>query len=127
MVITMTNKKKRGRPKDKTLKELIPDFKNDTEIKDYLIQQGIYINFLMVQSALKKNNIKNPTISRAKTYERKAALDGLKITESMINNKTLDELKAKFEAFEMGLLTNNAEAKFEFEKMVDEFEKIQQN
>lgn len=80
----------------------------------------------MVESAIKKNNIKekNSAVQRAKVYERKATIDGLKITMAMIRDKSIVDLKNKFDSFEFGLIANNEEAKFEFEKLNDEFEKI---
>ena len=33
--------RKRGRPKQKPISELIPNFNNDNEIRDYLIEQAL--------------------------------------------------------------------------------------
>lgn len=118
--------RKRGRPKNKSLEELLPKFENDNELMDYLILQSLKINVMMVESAIKKNNIKekNSAVQRAKVYERKATIDGLKTTMAMIRDKSIVDLKNKFDSFEFGLIANNEEAKFEFEKLNDEFEKI---
>lgn len=119
--------RKRGRPKQKPISELIPNFNNDNEIRDYLIEQALYLNVLLIERAKRKNNIKNPGVARAKIYEIKSALEGLKITNSILHDKELSILKEKFDSFELSLMTDNSEANFEFEKLTDEFEKIQQN
>lgn len=119
--------RKRGRPRNKTLEELLPKYNSDGELMDYLIQQSLKINVMMVESAIKKNNIKNPAIKRAKVYEMKATVDGLKTTMAMIKDKNIVELKNKFDSFEFGLIEDNDEAIFEFENMRKEFETIKQN
>lgn len=119
-------KRKRGRPKQKPIEDLIPDFKNDNEIRDYLIEQALYLNVLLIERAKKKNNIKNPTVARAKVFEIKSAIESLKITNSILHDKDLSVLKDKFDSFELGLISNNDEAKFEFEELANDFEKIQQ-
>ena len=119
--------KKRGRPKDKPLEELLPKFNNDDEIMDYLIQESLILNALLSERAKKKNNIKSPSVARAKVYEIKTALDGLNITKSLLHEKNVISLKNKFDSFEYGLIENNDEAKFEFEKIKSEYEKISQN
>ena len=119
--------KKRGRPKEKPLEELLPNLNDEDEIRMFLKREALILNVLMVERAKKKNNIKNPTIARAKTYELKQALEGLKITASIIKNEDLKELKNKFDSFEFGLIENDDEARFEFEKLNEEFEKMQQD
>ena len=118
--------RKRGRPKQKPISELIPNFNNDNEIRDYLIEQALYLNVLLIERAKKKNNIKNPTVARAKVFEIKSAIESLKITNSILHDKDLSVLKDKFDSFELGLISNNDEAKFEFEELANDFEKIQQ-
>lgn len=119
--------RKRGRPKEKPIEELLPNLDDEKDIRRFLKRESLILNVLMVESAKKKNNIKNPAISRAKTYERKQALEGLKITASILKDEDLVELKNKFDSFEFGLISDNTDAKFEFEKLNNEFEKIQQN
>lgn len=119
--------RKRGRPKNKSLDELVPHFNNDEEIIDYLIQESLILNALLSERAKKKNNIKSPSVARAKVYELKTAIDSLNVTKSLLHEKNVLLLKNKFDSFEFGLIENNEEAKFEFEKLNDEFEKIRQN
>ena len=119
-------KRKRGRPKQKPIEDLIPDFKNDNEIRDYLIEQALYLNVLLIERAKKKNNIKNPTVARAKVFEIKSAIESLKITNSILHDKDLSVLKDKFDSFELGLISNNDVANFEFDELANDFEKIQQ-
>lgn len=125
-MITMA--RKRGRPKEKSLDELLPNLNDEEEIRMFLKREALILNVLMVERAKKKNNIKNPAIARAKTYELKQALEGLKITASLIKDEDLIELKNKFDSFEFGLIENNDEAKFEFDKLMTEYENtIRQN
>lgn len=122
----MTTKKKRGRPKEKPIEDLIPKFKSDNEIRDYLIEQSLYLNVLLIERAKKKNNIKNPAIARAKVFEIKSAIESLKITNSILHDKNLDVLKEKLDSFELGLIAEDDDANFEFEKLSEEFDKIKQ-
>ena len=119
--------RKRGRPKEKPLEELLPNLNDEDEIMMFLKREALILNVLMVERAKKKNNIKNPAIARAKTYELKQALEGLKITASIIEKENLKELKNKFDSFEFGLIENNDEAKFELGKLINEYDKIRQN
>ena len=104
MTTTNKTKKKRGRPKKKP-KEL-PKFKNSNEIRKYLTQQGLLLSLELIEIATKKNNIKNPSIARAKTNQYKTALDGLKITASLLKDEQITEIEEKIKLMEEGILAS---------------------
>lgn len=122
--MSKTGKRKRGRPPKKPL--VLPEFKSDSEIKDYLIQMALKLNLELYENATKKNNIKNPTVSRAKTYQIKTAIESLKITSSLISSKQLDNLEKRFNSFEIGLVNNSEEAKIEFERLTEDFKEAKE-
>ena len=59
------NKKKRGRPK-KQPKQL-PKFKSDSDVRKYLINEGLRLFLELIELATKKNNIKKLEVARTKT------------------------------------------------------------
>lgn len=97
-------KKKRGRPKKKP-KEL-PKFKNSNEIRKYLTQQSLLLTLELVEIATKKNNIKNPSIARAKNNQYKTALEGLKTTASLLKDEQITEIEEKIKLMEEGILAS---------------------
>lgn len=102
--MTSTTKKKRGRPKKKP-KEL-PKFKNSNEIRKYLTQQSLLLTLELVEIATKKNNIKNPSIARAKNNQYKTALEGLKTTASLLKDEQITEIEEKIKLMEEGILAS---------------------
>jgi hypothetical protein len=122
-------KRKRGRPRKKP-KE-VPTFKNDSEIREYIIQQSLLLSMELIEIATKKNNIKKPAVVRAKTNQYKTALEGLRVVNSLVKDKQLDEIQTKLRLMEEGLTaTLLTEAKTEEEtsdnisKAVEELTKI---
>lgn len=102
--MTSTTKKKRGRPKKKP-KEL-PKFKNSNEIRKYLTQQSLLLTLELIEIATKKNNIKNPSIARAKNNQYKTALEGLKTTASLLKDEQITEIEEKIKLMEEGILAS---------------------
>ena len=93
-----TKKRKRGRPKKKP-KEL-PKFKSDSEIRKYLIDEGLRITLELIELATKKNNIKKPEVARAKTQQYKTALESLKVVNTLLKDKQLTEMEDKLQLME---------------------------
>ena len=85
----MTNetkpKRKRGRPKKP--KPKLPEFKNDREIREYILDTGLQLALELREQALKKNNIKKAPISNAKNQQYKTALSSLKIVNEIFSHK----------------------------------------
>ena len=96
-------KRKRGRPRKKP-KE-VPKFETEKEIREFLVSESLKLNVELIDIATKKNNIKNPTVSRAKATQYKTALEGLKITNSILKDKQIDEIKDSIKRMEANLLT----------------------
>ena len=97
----LTKKRGRGRPKKKP-KEL-PKFKSDSEIRKYLIEEGLRLSLELIELATKKNNIKKPEVARAKTQQYKTALESLKVVDTLLKNKQLTEMEDKLQLMEEGI------------------------
>lgn len=96
-------KRKRGRPRKQP--KQIPKFETEKEIREFLVSESLKLNVELIDIATKKNNIKNPTVSRAKATQYKTALEGLKITNSILKDKQIDEIKDSIKRMEANLLT----------------------
>ena len=99
--IKSTKKRGRGRPRKKP-KEL-PKFKSDSEIRKYLIQEGLRLSLELIEVATKKNNIKKPEVARAKTQQYKTALESLKVVNTLLKDKQLTEMEDKLQLMEEGI------------------------
>lgn len=105
----MTNgtetKRKRGRPKK--AKPKLPEFKNDRDIRRYILAVGLELSLELKEQAVKKNNIKKPSVSNAKTQQYKTALDSLKVINNILKDTQLDNLEEKIQMMEEGFLTSS--------------------
>ena len=97
-------KKKRGRPKKP--KPELPKFKNDRDIRKYLLGIGLELSLELKEQALKKNNIKKPNVSNAKNQQYKTALSSLKIVNDILKDKQLDNLEEKVQMMEEGITSS---------------------
>ena len=95
------NKRKRGRPK-KEPKQL-PKFKSDSDVRKYLINEGLRLSLELIELATKKNNIKKPEVARAKTQQYKTALESLKVVNTLLKDKQLTEIEDKLQLMEEGI------------------------
>ena len=103
---TTETKRKRGRPKKP--KPELPEFKNDRDIRNYLLETGLILSLELKEQAVKKNNIKKPTVTNAKRQQYKTALDSLKIVNEILKDKQLDNLEEKLQLMEEGIITSSA-------------------
>lgn len=101
----MANKPKRKRGRPRKQQKQIPKFENDNDVREFLISESLKLNIELIEIATKKNNIKNPTVSRAKATQYKTALEGLKITNSILKDMQIDEIKDSIKRMEANLLT----------------------
>ena len=105
----MTNetkpKRKRGRPKKP--KPKLPDFKNDREIREYILNTGLQLALELKEQALKKNNIKKAPISNAKNQQYKTALKSLETVNNILKDKQLDQLEEKLQLMEEGIIASS--------------------
>ena len=95
------NKRKKGRPK-KEPKQL-PKFKSDSDVRKYLINEGLRLSLELIELATKKNNIKKPAVARAKTQQYKTALESLKLVNTLLKDKQLTEIEDKLQLMEEGI------------------------
>ena len=95
------NKRRRGRPK-KEPKQL-PKFKSDSDVRKYLINEGLRLSLELIELATKKNNIKKPAVARAKTQQYKTALESLKVVNTLLKDKQLTKIEDKLQLMEEGI------------------------
>lgn len=104
--------KKRGRGRPKKKPKELPKFKSDSEIRKYLINEGLRLSLELIEVATKKNNIKKPEVARAKTQQYKTALESLKVVNTLLKDKQLTEIEDKLQLMEEGitasLVVNNS-------------------
>lgn len=109
---TENKPKKRGRGRPKKKPKELPKFKNDSEIRKYLINEGLRLSLELIELATKKNNIKKPEVARAKTQQYKTALESLKVVNTLLKDKQLTEIEDKLQLMEEGitasLVVNNS-------------------
>jgi len=129
----MTNgkepKRKRGRPKKPKAK--LPEFKNDRDIRNYLLETGLILSLELKEQAVKTNNIKKPNIANAKRQQYKTALDSLKIINDILKDKQLDNLEEKLQLMEEGIISSSVNHDVLIvedlpEETVEKLEKLQQ-
>ena len=100
---TENKPKKRGRGRPKKKPKELPKFKSDSEIRKYLIQEGLRLALELIEVATKKNNIKKPEVARAKTQQYKTALESLKVVNTLLKDKQLTEIEDKLQLMEEGI------------------------
>ncbi len=129
----MTNgnepKRKRGRPKKPKAK--LPEFKNDRDIRNYLLETGLILSLELKEQAVKTNNIKKANISNAKNQQYKTALSSLKIINDILKDKQLDNLEEKLQMMEEGIISSSVNQEVLIvedlpEETVEKLEKLQQ-
>ena len=121
-------KKKRGRGRPPKKPPKVPKFKNKTEVREYLLKRGLELNLLLVETAKKKNNIKNPQIANAKTRQHQTALKSLETINSILKDSQIDDIEQKLNNFELGLFDNSIltdeNILIEFDKLKDDYLKV---
>lgn len=113
---TENKPKKRGRGRPKKKPKELPKFKSDSEIRKYLINEGLRLSLELIELATKKNNIKKPEVARAKTQQYKTALESLKVVNTILKDKQLTEMEDKLQLMEEGItasLTVNGSSNIE--------------
>ena len=113
---TENKPKKRGRGRPKKKPKELPKFKSDSDIRKYLINEGLRLSLELIEVATKKNNIKKPEVARAKTQQYKTALESLKVVNTILKDKQLTEMEDKLQLMEEGItasLTVNGSSNIE--------------
>ena len=125
-------KRKRGRPKKP--KPKLPEFKNDRDIREYLLNTGLQLALELKEQALKKNNIKKAPISNAKNQQYKTALKSLETINNILKDKQLDNLEEKLQLMEEGIIASSVKGNSSDEEdlpeesleKLDELQRIQE-
>ena len=94
-------KRKRGRPPKKPVE--VPELKTDEEIRNYLVNSSLELTIHLKDNAIKKNNIKNAQITRAKTNQYKLALEAIDTTSRLLKDKQEIELQKRLAVVETAL------------------------
>lgn len=101
---TEKKKKKRGRPPKK--KAELPKFNNENEIREYILQCTLELCLEVKEIAMKKNNIKKPSIANAKNQQYKTALTSLKVANEILKDLQINKLEEKVQLMEEGLIAS---------------------
>ena len=97
-------KRKRGRPPKK--KAELPKFKDNNEIREYILQCSLELALESKEVAQKKNNIKNHQIANAKNQQYKTAIQSFKVANDILDKLQIKELEEKVKLMEEGLLAS---------------------
>ena len=97
-------KKKRGRPPKK--KAELPEFNNDSEIREYILMSTLQLCLEAKEVAQKKNNIKNHQIANAKNQQYKTAITSFKVANEILKDMQINKLEEKVKLMEDGLIAS---------------------
>lgn len=89
----------------------IPEFKNEDELRDYLIKITLEIVVNLKDMALKKGNVRKAPIVNAKNSQYRVALESIKILNTILKDKEINILSQKIKNLEkfglVGVNENN--------------------
>ena len=114
-------KRKRGRPPKKKVE--LPKFKNEREIREYILNTSLELSLECKEIATKKNNIKKPNVANAKNQQYKTALSSLKVANDILKDLQLNKLEEKIQLMEDGLIASTDTS--EEEPSTETLEKIE--
>ena len=97
-------KKKRGRPPKK--KAELPTFKDENEIREYILQCSLELCLEAKEVAQKKNNIKKPSVDNAKNQQYKTAITSFKVANEILKDLQINKLEEKVQLMEEGLIAS---------------------
>jgi len=108
----------------------IPEFKDENELRDYLIDITLELVVNLKDTALKKGNVRKAPIVNAKNSQYRVALESIKILNTILRDKEITVLSQKIKNLEKGLLNvkNNPDNIQEFElsdEIRDELKKFE--
>lgn len=119
------NLKKRGRDRPPKKKTVLPKFKNEREIREYILQCSLELTLELREIATKKNNIKKHNIANAKNQQYKTALTSLKVANDILKDLQINKLEEKLELMEEGLIASTVASDNVEESSAETFEKIE--
>ena len=118
-------KRKRGRPPKK--KAILPDFKSENDIREYILRCSLELALESKEVAQKKNNIKKPQVANAKNQQYKTAIQSYKVANEILKDLQLNKLEEKVQLMEEGLLAsvnNNKTSEEPSEETLEKIEKL---
>ena len=117
--------KKRGRGRPPKKKAVLPKFKNEREIREYILQCSLELTLELREIATKKNNIKKHNIANAKNQQYKTALTSLKVANDILKDLQINKLEEKLELMEEGLIASSSSNEVNTESSEETLEKIE--
>ena len=118
-------KRKRGRPPKK--KAVLPEFKSENDIREYILRCSLELALESKEVAQKKNNIKKPQVANAKNQQYKTAIQSYKVANEILKDLQLNKLEEKVQLMEEGLLAsvnNNKTSEEPSEETLEKIEKL---
>ena len=124
-MVNEVKKRKRGRPPKK--KAVLPDFKSENDIREYILRCSLELALESKEVAQKKNNIKKPQVANAKNQQYKTAIQSYKVANEILKDLQLNKLEEKVQLMEEGLLAsvnNNKTSEEPSEETLEKIEKL---
>ena len=118
-------KRKRGRPPKK--KAVLPEFKSENDIREYILRCSLELALESKEVAQKKNNIKKPQVANAKNQQYKTAIQSYKVANEILKDLQLNKWEEKVQLMEEGLLAsvnNNKTSEEPSEETLEKIEKL---
>ena len=106
MVESETKPKKRGRGRPPKKKAELPNFNNENEIREYILQCSLELCLEAKEVAQKKNNIKKPNVANAKNQQYKTAITSFKVANEILKDMQINKLEEKVKLMEDGLIAS---------------------
>ena len=103
-MVNEVKKRKRGRPPKK--KAVLPEFKSENDIREYILRCSLELSLEVKEIANRKNNIKKPSIANAKNQQYKTALTSLKVANEILKDLQINKLEEKVQLMEEGLIAS---------------------
>lgn len=121
-----TPKRKRGRPPKKEVEIKLPDFKDENDIRQYILNCSLELALECKVVAQKKNNIKKHNIANAKNQQYKTAIQSFKVANDILDKLQISKLEEKVKLMEEGLIASSNATKSEepSEETVEKIEKL---
>ena len=121
-----TPKRKRGRPPKKEVEIKLPDFKDENDIRQYILNCSLELALECKVVAQKKNNIKKHNIANAKNQQYKTAIQSFKVANDILDKLQISKLEEKVKLMEEGLIASSNASKPEepSEETVEKIEKL---
>lgn len=104
-MVNEQEKRKRGRPPKK--KAELPTFKDENEIREYILYSTLELCLEVKEVAMKKNNIKKHQIANAKNQQYKTAITSFKVANEILKDLQINKLEEKVKLMEEGLIASN--------------------